>query len=192
MPDEIGEKLVNFIKYSLNSMSSNFTNLSKLNFNDVSDDLKKKLIEQKIQEQPFTYEFYHQFRKYWALEAMKKVFGTSAYIQVQVNRAYQNISDLDRMPDFLINEPDSDKNIAVIEFKMANRKDELKKDIKKLVLFRKKLNYSYLIEILIGNEKELEEASKFLKQIGKNVGDEIIFILFDPKLKKVDSIIIKN
>jgi len=192
LPDEIGEKLVNFIKYSLNSMSSNFTNLSKLNFNDVSDDLKKKLIEQKIQEQPFTYEFYHQFRKYWALEAMKKVFGTSAYIQVQVNRAYQNISDLDRMPDFLINEPDSDKNIAVIEFKMANRKDELKKDIKKLVLFRKKLNYSYLIEILIGNEKELEEASKFLKQIGKNVGDEIIFILFDPKLKKVDSIIIKN
>ena len=102
--DDIGEKLVNFVKYSLKGMSKNFINLSKIKLDQVNEELKKQLIEHKIQERPFIYEFYHQFRKYWSLEAMKKVFGTLAYIQFQVNEKYQNISNLDPLPDFLINE----------------------------------------------------------------------------------------
>ena len=187
MSDEIGESLVNFVKYSLKGMSKNFINLSKLKFDEVNEELKKQLIEQKIQERPFIYEFYHQFRKYWSLEAMKKVFGTLAYIQFHVNKKLQKISKIEQIPDFLINEADSEKNIAVINLIMANRKEEVKRDFDKLVEFHKKLNYTYLIEIIIGNEKEIEETVKYIENLNKSEGTEIIIVQYDYKHKKEDS-----
>jgi len=53
------------IKLCLERMDRRFTDLSRLKFDEVSGELKEKLQEQKIQERPFAYEFYHQFRKFW-------------------------------------------------------------------------------------------------------------------------------
>ena len=118
---------------------------------------------------------------------MKKVFGTLAYIQFHVNKKLQKISKIEQIPDFLINEADSEKNIAVINLIMANRKEEVKRDFDKLVEFHKKLNYTYLIEIIIGNEKEIEETVKYIENLNKSEGTEIIIVQYDYKHKKEDS-----
>ncbi len=57
--------LINSIKLSLENMNRKFTDLSKLKFDEIEQELKNKFIEQKIQERPYAYEFYHQFRKMW-------------------------------------------------------------------------------------------------------------------------------
>ncbi|MHA1381822.1 MAG: hypothetical protein ACTSRG_25915 [Candidatus Helarchaeota archaeon] len=187
MPDEIGIKLINFIKYSLTSMSEKFTDLSELRWEGVKEDLKKQLIEQKIQELPYIYEFFHQFRKYWSMQVMRKVFAKSAYIQPQINKQYQDIPDLKRIPDFLIHVPNAETNIAAIELKLAQRKDVIQRDLNLLLNFKEKLGYQYLIEILVGNFNELEEARAFINDLDKDNGIEINIVMYNTEDHKADS-----
>ena len=68
------------------------------------------------------------------------------------------------MPDLLFHDPRSDRNLAVIEIKLAsNTNKNLKKDLEKLALFRRDLHYDTLVEILIGSDAELRESQEHLR-----------------------------
>jgi len=56
------QALIEVIKTALTKMDRKFTDLSRLEFDKISKELREKLEKQKIQERPFAYEFYHQLR----------------------------------------------------------------------------------------------------------------------------------
>lgn len=189
--DEKRLKLIQYMKIALANMDKNFTNLSRLKWNEIENSLQEKLIEQKIQERPFAYEFYYQFRKFWVNGSIEKIFGFSIFIQAEVNKRYQVIPYIDRMPDFLLHKPNSDINIAVIEFKLAKRTNKFKEDFDKLFIFKQQLHYLYLIEVIIGNEYELKRAEKYIKEMNNFDGEEILILKFDSKSKNIENFCIK-
>ena len=179
--------LIKVIKTALTRMDRKFTDLSRLEFDEISKKLREKLEEQKIQERPFAYEFYHQLRKMYENRELSNIVPEEVVIQAEVNKCYQGIPNLDRIPDFLLHKPNSmEKNLAVIEFKVASRKDvksEIIKDFEKLTAFQRELGYKYLIEVIIGNEKFLNNCRtvyEHYKNIPKSEYNvEIIVIEFN-------------
>jgi hypothetical protein len=172
--------IINSIKICLEDMSKIFTDLSKLQFDDIPGELKEKLQEQKIQERPFAYEFYHQFRKLWDGGSILSLFPEDIVIQAEVNKRYQEIPHLNKIPDVLIHKPNStDQNFAVIEFKLASNCGDLKKDFDKLVAFKQKLNYNHLIEVVIGNKETLVRAERVMEELNGSSGEEIDIIYFN-------------
>ncbi len=106
-----------------------FTDLSRLKFDEIPRKLKEKLLEQKIQERPFAYEFYHQFRKLWDSGCVNMLLPHDIVIQAEVNKSYQNIPNLKTISDFLFHKSSSnERNFAVVEFKRVvyGRKKEYK------------------------------------------------------------------
>ncbi len=174
--------LIEVVKTALMRMDKKFTELSRLKFDEISGELRRKLEEQKIQERPFAYEFYHQLRKmYESKNQLSSIIPEDVIVQAEVHKGYQEIPNLNRMPDFLLHKPSSNNNFAVIEFKLASRKNELKDDFDKLVAFRDILGYKYLIEIIIGDEHSLNECRKEYLRLSSNEGTEIIIIEFNTK-----------
>ena len=170
--------IISAIKLSLENMNRKFTDLSKLRFDEIGQKLKEKLQEQKIQERPFAYEFYHQFGKFWDSGSIMGIVSEDIVIQAEINKGYQQIPNLNKMPDFLLHKPSTNKNFAVIEFKLASNSG-LESDFKKLVAFKQKLDYTYLIEVVIGQGNSLKTAKKRIKELNNSDGEEIIIIEFN-------------
>lgn len=183
--------LVNAIKLSLENMNKKFTNLSRLRFDEIDQTLKEKLQEQKILERPFAYEFYHQFRKLWNGGCILSIASEDIVIQAEVNKTYQRIPNLNKMPDFLLHKPNSNENLAVIEFKLASNNRQIEEDFKKLVAFNKRLGYKILIEVVIGHEKSLAKAQSYIEQLKNRDGEEINIIYFNTDSWRANDSIIK-
>jgi len=118
-------------------------------------------------ERPFAYEIYHQLRLIWS-EALDCV------IQAEVLKRYQEIRDLEKMPDLLFHVPDSRRNLAVVEIKLAaNNYKPLKEDLAKLTLFRRILEYETLVEIIIGSNDQLGMTNQQLDELNSDHGAPI-------------------
>ena len=114
--------LVNAVKYALEKMDRRFLELSGLIFDEYTDELLRRLGEtqEKLLERPFAYEFYHQMRFLWDSGSELVAPFADVVIQGEVDKGYQAIRDLDRVPDFLLHRPNSnERNFAVIEVKLA-------------------------------------------------------------------------
>ena len=186
IPSESRSMLIKAIKVSLENMNGKFTDLSRLQFDQINQTLREKLKKQKIQERPFAYEFYHQFRKLWDSGCIIGLFSEDIVIQAEVDKRYQGIPNLNKIPDFLLHKPNTDKNFAVIEFKLAFYENtfnsDIKEDFKKLATFKQKLDYDYLIEVVIGQGTQLKTAKKRIENnLNNSDGEEIIIIEFDTK-----------
>jgi len=188
--------LINGIKKALENMEQKFTDLSRLKFDDVDKDLKEKLQEQKIQERPFAYEFYHQFRKFYDDGSIKDFISEDIIPQAEVHKGYQKIPNLNRMPDFILHKTGFSKNLAVIEFKLASNLNQIDDDFEKLTKFRKvgpsySVEYEYLIEVIIGNPSSLNKAGEYIRQLWDPTGEDIIVIEFNADSWKADDFRIK-
>lgn len=172
-------------------MNRKFTDLSKLKFDEIEQELKDKFIEQKIQERPFAYEFYHQFRKMWDCGSIVSIVSSDVVIQAEVNKRYQDIPELGKMPDFLLHKPGTEDDFAVIEFKLASNYNQLEGDFKKLIKFWQKLHYEFLIEVVIGKDSELKTAINRINQLKTPRGKEIIIICFNTEIWKTNDFEIK-
>lgn len=184
--------LIDAIKLSLENMGRKFTDLSKLEFNKIDRTYREKLIEQKVQERPFAYEFYHQFRKMWDSGSVLSIVSDDVVIQAEVNKRYQEIPELGKMPDFLLHKPGkTDKNFAVLEFKLASNYNQLEDDFKKLFKFRQELDYKFLIEVVIGEYSQLRSAIHHINELKSSNGEDIVIICFDTKIWKSNDFKIK-
>lgn len=108
------------------------------------------------------------------------VLFADVVIQGEVDKGYQAIRDLDRVPDFLLHRPNSDeRNFAVIEVKLAAFAQHIEGDLNKFVSFRNRRGYQHFVEIVIGHSRQLdEERIRGLSQEGEHLV-EIDVVLFD-------------
>lgn len=169
------------IKTALEKMDRKYCTLSQIDYSriGVNDSIREHLKEEKYLERPFAYEFYHQLRK--LMDSGDVDFG-GPIIQAEVDKRYQHCFEKGKTPDFIIHVPsNTNKNLAVIEFKLATNLSNIKGDFEKLVEFRKtpELKYEYLIEVIIGNSISLESAKRQIMQLNKSDGEEILIIEFD-------------
>ena len=154
---------------SLQNMDKNFVTLSRLRWGAIDDKvLIRELVARNIQERPFAYEFYHQMRKLWDGDQASTLGLDKLAIQAEVNKSYQDIPKLRKMPDFLVhrvNSPDEGDQFAVFEFKVASRLQDIEDDLRKLINFQHLLKYSYGIEVIIGPSGPLKKIPAILDQI---------------------------
>jgi len=153
---------------------------------DYSEPEVKELKKEKYLERPFAYEFYHQLRK--LMDEGKVDFG-GPIVQAEVNKLYQHLFKEGKVPDFIIHVPNTDKNLAVIEFKLVSNLEEIQKDFEKMLEFKSPpLNYKHLIEIIIGDRDSLEKAIEQINNLINFQGEKITIIKFNVdswKAKKV-------
>jgi len=176
--------IIEAIDMALKNIDPRYCELSKIIYPKIS--VYKYLAEQKWLERPFAYEFYHQFRK--LLDVGRFDFGGSV-IQAEVDKRYQRITDLGKIPDFILHTPNSnEKNLSVIEFKLAsNYGKPLEDDLKKLVTFRRgELNYKYLVEVIIGNNENLKIAWNRIDSLKTADGEKIWIIGYDVDTRDTD------
>lgn len=168
------------IKTALENMNKNYCKLSEIDYSSigVSKPIREHIAEEKYLERPFAYEFYHQIRK--LMDSRGGVNFGGPVIQAEVDKRYQHLPCFEngRIPDFIIHVPNTHKNLAVIEFKMATNLDNLEDDFKKLMKFKKNqdLRYMYAIEVIIGNQASLRSARERVNRLN-NSGDEVITII---------------
>lgn len=163
--------------------------LSTLKYEDLK--LPLKFVNSKYLERPFAYEFYYQFRRLIEMKEIK--LEENVLIQGEVDKRYQDIIDLSSIPDFLVHIIPSatTNNKAVIEFKMAtNRFTDIEKDFDKLLKFKDRLGYEKLVEVLIGETKEIIEKKHELAQF-HNDDCNIHVILYDINTSKAEEYKIK-
>ena len=67
-----------------------------------------------------------------------------------------------------------EKNLTVIEFKLTSNQRDIEEDFKKLVEFKQKLGYKYLVQAIIGDSSSLENARERIERISTNNGERII------------------
>jgi hypothetical protein len=174
--------LVTAVKHALEKMDRKFLLLSGLIFDEYTHELLRRLgeKEEKLLERPYAYEFYHQMRVLWDSKSDLVAAFADVVIQAEVDKGYQAIQNLDRIPDFLLHRPNSDeRNYAVIEFKLAAAWDQAEKDFQKFVSFRNRRGYVHFVEVLIGHTPELQKArAKLVNQQGEHLV-EIAVVLFD-------------
>lgn len=174
--------LVNAVKNALERMDRRFLELSGLIFDPGTDELLRRLgeTEEKLLERPYAYEFFHQMRSLWDSRAEVIAPFADVVIQGEVDKGYQAIRDLDRIPDFLLHRPNSNaRNFGVIEVKLAAFAQHIERDFDKFVSFRNRRGYEHFVEIVIGDTRELEKANltRFNQQ-GRHVV-EIAVVLFN-------------
>lgn len=152
--------LINSIEQALDSMDKRFCLLAM----------------NRYQERPIGYEFYHQFRK---LIESGEFDLEGEVVQAEVLKTYQHYANLEKAPDFIFHIPDTQNNCAVLEFKRAKNLDKLDDDFQKLINFRQELKYGCLVEVIIGNSKELVNAKRKVKRLAVDSGTEIVIVYFD-------------
>lgn len=175
------------IKKALKNMDEDYCELSQIDYSrlEVNKSTIKLLEVKKYLERPFAYEFYHQLRK---LIDSGDVTFDGLVIQAEVDKKYQHCFENGKIPDFIIHEPDTQKNLAVIELKLASNYRNLKGDLKKLVEFKNNpyLEYAFAIEIIIGNHFFLNKAKECISGMEKTTGEEIIIIYYNTCSRKVE------
>lgn len=187
------KKVIGAIKLALVNMNQDYCKLSKKDYKniEVTISLIDYLKKEKYLERPIAYEFYHQLRR--LMDEGGVDFG-GPIIQAEVDKRYQHCFEKGKMPDFLIHTPNSKRNLAVIEFKLATRKKEdIKDDFIKIVKFKTNplLKYSYGVEVLLGDKHSLENRRKDINGWSKTEGEEIIIIEFDTGSWKADHSVIQ-
>lgn len=168
--------IIEAIETALTNIDPKYCELSKIDYPKL--EMGKYLAEQKYLERPFAYEFYHQLRK--LLDEGRFDFG-SAVIQGEVDKRYQHLPGLGKIPDFILHAPHrTDNNLAVIEFNLAsNYREQLEDDFKKLVEFKRQANYQYLVEVVIGNRNGLSAAWGTIGGLVSTEGEIITVIGYD-------------
>jgi hypothetical protein len=161
------------VRIALCNMDRSFTSLSRIHFDELPAALLTMLKSEKVQERPFAYEFYHQFRKLWECGAVGLLGFGDTVIQAEVNKVYQNIPGLKKVPDFLVHKVgkmEGQHQVGVIEFKLAenvsgrkahglgNEHTEVQYDFEKLVVFTRTLRCRYAIEVILGDTAALRNA----------------------------------
>jgi len=134
-----------------------------------------RLAKEKYLERPFAYEFYHQLRK--LIDCGKVNFG-GPIIQAEVDKRYQHYFKHGKIPDFIIHIPNTKRNLAVIEFKLASNLSDVEGDFEKLGEFRKMLKYQYLVQVIIGNNSSLESVREGIRQLSSTNGEKIAIVEF--------------
>lgn len=185
--------VVKATKLALENMDKKTCKLSQIDYSklEMIESFKKSLSEEKFLERPFAYEFYHQLRK--LMDEGIVNFG-EPIIQPEVDKKYQNCFEKGKSPDFIIHLPNSKRNLAVIEFKLAtNKVGNIKNDIIKLVAFKtnQELKYNKGIEVILGNNQELEALQVDISNWNKNIGEEIIIFEFNTDSWKAENRVIK-
>jgi len=174
------------IKTALENIDKNYCELSQIDYSmlRVNKSTKKYLEEEKYLERPFAYEFYHQLRK---LIDSDDVNFNGPVIQAEVDKRYQHCFENGKIPDFIIHVPNTRKNLAVIELKLASNSGKLKDDLKKLVEFKNNqdLKYAFAIEIIIGNYSSLKKTKECILKMKKMKGEEITIIDYNTHTRKV-------
>jgi len=175
------------IKTALENIDENYCKLSQIGYSrlGVNDSTKKLLEEEKYLERPFAYEFYHQLRK--LIDSRDVNFGGHV-IQAEVDKRYQHCFESGKIPDFIMHVPNTRKNLAVIELKLASNFRKLKDDLKKLVEFKNNqdLKYAFAIEIIIGNQSSLKKAKECILTMEKTRGEEVTIIDYNTHTRKVN------
>ena len=175
------------IKTALENIDENYCKLSQIDYSmlGVNESTKKLLEEEKYLERPFAYEFYHQLRK--LIDSDDMTFD-GPVIQAEVDKRYQHCFENGKIPDFIIHEPNTRKNLAVIELKLASNYENLEGDLKKLVEFKNNqdLEYAFAIEIIIGDHAFLNKAKERILRMEKTKGEEIIIIYYNTCSRKVE------
>lgn len=149
--------MVGLLKTAVSNIDWRYVTLSRRRYNESR--VCVKLGDSHWLERPFAYEIYHQLRLIWAADVF------DCLIQAEVFKRYQEVKDVKKMPDFLIHDPVSDHNVAVVEIKLAANADKkLMDDLKKLALFRRVLHYEILVEIIIGLDADLTATKGCLNE----------------------------
>ena len=168
------------IRRALVGMDRDYCTLSQLRYDQLrlDHDYQEKLSEAKFLERPFAYEFYHQFRS--LIEDGEVDFG-GPVIQVEVSKTYQRCFERGKIPDFIIHVPNTDLNLAVIEFKLASNTSTVVADFDKLVRFAETphLQYQNLVEVILGDGRSLASAKERVNGLGRGSGEDITIIWFD-------------
>lgn len=183
----ITTNVIDAIVLALGKVDVNFVRLSQKDYSRIQADdfLKRRFSEEKILERPFAYEFYHQFRS--LMEKGIVDFG-DLVIQAEIDKTYQHCfkknqepAGRGKIPDFLIHLQNSNRNLAVIEFKLASNLGNLVGDFEKLVEFKKNedLQYDYGVEVVIGNAESIERVESNVKRIEKSEGEELQIVYFN-------------
>jgi len=185
--------IVEAVKLALENMNKDYCSLSKLIYEKIeaSNSTIKILKKEKYLERPFAYEFYHQLRI--LLDEGIVDFG-GKIIQAEVDKRYQQCFENGKIPDFIIHSPNSKKNFAIIEFKLATRKKEdIKEDFEKIVKFKTNsdLLYSYGVEVILGDKYSLEARLREINDWDTIEGEKIIVISFNTDSWKADHSFIK-
>jgi hypothetical protein len=185
--------IVKATKLALENMDQNYCKLSQVDYSEI-EGMKSfilSLSKEKYLERPFAYEFYHQLRS--LMDKGIVDFG-EPIIQAEVDKRYQHCFERGKSPDFIIHLPNSKRNLAVIEFKLATRvKEDIKEDFKKIVEFKTNfdLKYRFGIEVILGTKKSLEKRKRDINNWNRTEGEEIIIIEFDTDSWKADHSVIK-
>ena len=140
------------------------------------------LAEGRYQERAICYEFYHQFRN---LIDSGEVDLEGRVVQAEVDKRYQHYNNLERIPDFIFHVPDTQDNLAILEFKMAPDLEGISEDLKKLFTFGENLNYRYLVQVVIGDSESLSHARGHISRLETHSGREIVVISLDTVSWKV-------
>ena len=168
--------VIDAIKMALKGMDKKYCMLSQIDYRrlELNESIRENLSKEKYLERPFAYEFYHQLRK--LIDSGKVNLG-GPIIQAEVDKRYQHCFENGKIPDFIIHIPNNtNKNLAVIEFKLASNLREIEEDFKKLIEFKQRLGYEYLIQVIIGDNSSLENAREYIKRISTNNGEKIIIV----------------
>jgi hypothetical protein len=172
------EHFLDLLKEALANVNWKYVTLSRFNYEDGKPRLNQ---DYEWYERPFAYEIYHQLRCIWDKD---KRFEADSLIQGEVFKDYQEIKNMNKMPDFIVHLPESNSNLAVMEVKLAVNKYQIPADLDKLTLFRtiKPLSYKLLVEIVIGSDDDLHAVDIYLNRLeerSRKIGQsEQIMILY--------------
>jgi hypothetical protein len=177
--------IIELLRTALENLDWNYVTLSRVQYFDGKKP-PEFASEAHWLERPFAYELYHQLRTLWET----KKFECDCVIHAEVYKKYQAIKDLDKMPDFLFHLPEPNRNLAVVEIKLAANPG-LQDDLDKLTLFQSILGYQHLVEIVIGTDAQLGEIDTVLQiwageseQVGTESTIEILYVsLSDKKVR---------
>ena len=177
--------VIEAIETALNSMDPSYCQLSQILY--FQSEIDQYLAKEKYLERPFAYEFYHQFRK--LIDEGRLDLGGSV-IQAEVDKRYQHLAGLGKIPDFIIHTPNStEKNLAIVEFKLAsNHGKPLVDDLKKLVSFKRVevVGYKYLVAVVIGNSTELKLAWAKVNELTTAEGEQLSVIGYNVAERKTE------
>lgn len=172
--------MIELIKSSVEKIDWSYVTLSRLRYGDGC--VPVGLGDPHWLERPFAYEIYHQLR----LNA-KALMDMQCVVQAEVLKTYQEIGDIRKMPDLLFHAPDSNRNLSVVEIKLAsNTQKKLEDDLDKLSLFRRVLNYEALIEVLIGSEAGLKEMHSVLDKLDNSGATPINILTLSLDSRRTD------
>lgn len=163
--EKSNDRFIQAVLDSLLRMDRQFVDLSHLKWVGIEAGFRPFFDVQRVQERPFAYEFYHQFRKLWEDGRIGELGYGHTTTQAEVHKGYQDIPRLNKMPDLLVHRAggkDPDDQVAVIEFKLATNTQCFQADFNKLIDFSYVLNYRYTIEVVVGSEATLTSAQNFI------------------------------